>query len=226
MPASVLGPLIFDERATERRAGLGNGSLRLGKSQVSSRAGLWVFAPSRSWSAPLPGVASTLVPAQGMVIGNLDQSDSNAVGVLDPHLDQPPWLQLGRLCDGHVGRRESTVLSGRITDLQPHRQPLRALLSLTRYLEQPVPQEEDDPRLLRWAEFAVYRQPEDVAVERLGPPRIRRSQQDTAAQNLHGAIVVSRTGRGGGPECAHSGTLEPATPGSSVRSGREPTGSR
>jgi hypothetical protein len=144
-----------------------------------------------------------------MVVGNLDQSDSNAVGVLDPHLDQAPWLQLGRLCDGHVGRRKSMVLSGRVTDLQPQRQPLGAVLCLTRHLEQPVSQEEDDPRLLRWAELAVHRESEDVAVERLGPPRIRRSQQYTAAQDLHGAIVVQpdrvlcKL-----PKWADSGTLE------------------
>ena len=125
-----------------------------------------------------------------MVVGDLDQDDPNAVGIFDPHLDQPPWLQPGRLCDGHVGRCKSMVLSGRVTDLQPQRQALGALLRLTRYLQQPVPEEEDDPRLLRWAELAEYREPEDVAVERLRPPRIRRSQEDTAAQYLHGAILV------------------------------------
>jgi hypothetical protein len=138
----------------------------------------------------LPGVVLALVPAQGMVVGDFDQNDPNAVGIFDPHLDQAPWLQLGRLCDGHVGCCKSTVLGGRLTDLQPECQALRALLCLTRYLQQPVPEEEDDPRLLRWAELAKDRKPEDVAVERLRPPRIRRSQQDTAAQYLHGAILV------------------------------------
>jgi hypothetical protein len=32
------------------------------------------------------------VTAERVTVGNLDQDDPDAVGVLDPHLDQAPWL--------------------------------------------------------------------------------------------------------------------------------------
>jgi len=42
--------------------------------------------------------------------GNLDQDDLDAIGVLDPHLDQAPRLGCGFPDDGDSGRGQPGVL--------------------------------------------------------------------------------------------------------------------
>src|SRR3954467_1214949 len=110
---------------------------------------------------------SALVAAEGMVVGDFHESDTYAVGIFDPHLDQSPRLSSGRLCDRHAGGRQAIVLRGDVPHLQPERQTHRWLLGLTGDLQQPVSQEEDDPRTLWRAELPVHGEAEDVAVERL-----------------------------------------------------------
>jgi hypothetical protein len=60
--------------------------------------------------------------------GNLDQDDADAVGVLDPHLDQAPRLCCGLPDDGDSGRGQPGVLGADIPYLDPdhHRAPRRA----------------------------------------------------------------------------------------------------
>ena len=138
-----------------------------------------------------PGLGA-LVAAEGMVLGDLDQDDPDAVRVLDPHLDEAPRFQPGRPADRHAGRREAGVLGGDVAHLQPERQAVRVLGRPAGHLQQPVAEEVDDPPLLRRAELAVDGQPEHIAVERPRPLGIGRAQQDAAAQHLHGGILAHR----------------------------------
>jgi len=46
--------------------------------------------------------------------GNLDQDDPDAVGILDPHLDQPPGLGCGFADDRDSGRGQPSVLGADI----------------------------------------------------------------------------------------------------------------
>jgi hypothetical protein len=66
------------------------------------------------------------------VIGrNLDQDDPDAVGVLDPHLDQALGLCYRFLDHRDSGRGRPGMLSVNIPDLDPdHHRALRARLAL------------------------------------------------------------------------------------------------
>src|SRR3954453_10445714 len=81
-------------------------------------------------------VRSACVAAQRMVLGDFHESDSEAVGIFDPHLDQSPGLPSGWLCDRHAGGRKPLVLRGDVPHLHPERQTHRWLLGLTGDLEQ------------------------------------------------------------------------------------------
>ena len=73
-------------------------------------------------------VRSACVAAKWMVVGDFHESDSHAVGIFDPHLEQSPWLPSGRLCDRHAGGRKPLVLRRDIPHLHPERQTYRWLL--------------------------------------------------------------------------------------------------
>ena len=62
-----------------------------------------------------------------MVGGNLDQNDPDAVGVLDPHLDQAPGLGYWFPHDRDSARGQPGMLGVNIPDLDPdhHRVPGR-----------------------------------------------------------------------------------------------------
>ena len=62
-------------------------------------------------------VGSALVAAEGMVVGDLHDNDSHAVGICDPHLDQAPRLPSGRLCHRHAGGGKPIVLHGDVPHL-------------------------------------------------------------------------------------------------------------
>ncbi len=173
--------------------------------RLRSEADWSLFRFSGAWNTrrrrPVSGssVRSPGVAAEWMVVGDFHESDSHAIGICDPHLDQSPWLPSGRLSNRHAGGRKPLMLRSDIPHVQPERQTHRWRLGLTGDLQQPVSQEEDEPRSLRWAELPVHGEAEDVAVERLGPRRIRRSQQDAAAQHLHAGILAQPTGVRGRP---------------------------
>jgi hypothetical protein len=59
-------------------------------------------------------------------------------------------------------------------------------------LEQPLPEEEHQPGIVRWPELPVDGQAEQVTVEAPAAVQVAGAQQDPAAQNVHAAISASR----------------------------------
>ena len=127
-----------------------------------------------------------------MTGGNLDQDDPDAVGVLDLHLDQAPRLGCRFPHDRDSGRGQPGVLGVNIADLDPdhHRVPGRAG-SVPGDLEQPLPEEEHQPGIIRQAELPVDGQAQHIAVEAAAAVQVTRAQQDPAAQNVHTTISAS-----------------------------------
>src|SRR3954452_15312854 len=60
---------------------------------------------------------STLIAAKGMVLRNLYHGDPDAIRIFDPHLDQAPRFQAGRLDYGHAGAGQPIVLVADVADL-------------------------------------------------------------------------------------------------------------
>ena len=60
-----------------------------------------------------------------MIGGNLDEDDPNAIGILDPHFNQPPGLRYWLPEDTDACRSQPTVLRVNIPHLDPdhHRGP-------------------------------------------------------------------------------------------------------
>jgi rhodanese-related sulfurtransferase len=155
----------------------------------------------RAAPAPAPGdppagptmparPASPLVPAQRVVLRHLDEHDPDAVRIGDPALDQPPRLP-PRLAEDRCTRsRQAVDLRNDVADLEPQRHPAHRAVGAAGHLEQSVPGEEDQSRLLRRAELPVHGQAEDVPVEGLAPHRVGGTEEHSAAQHLHAAIVA------------------------------------
>jgi hypothetical protein len=101
------------------------------------------------------------------VIGrDLDEHDTYAVRIHDPHLDQPPRLRPGFTRDLHSRRHETFVLGSYVTDLQPD--PKRSgwlAVRCTGYLKQSLAKEEDQSWILRRPKLAIDLESEDVPVE-------------------------------------------------------------
>jgi hypothetical protein len=78
--------------------------------------------------------------------GNLGQDDPDAVGILDPRLDQPPRLGRRIALDRDSGRGQPGVLGVHIADLDPdhHRVPGRDGRG-PGDLEQPLAEKEHQP---------------------------------------------------------------------------------
>ena len=128
-----------------------------------------------------------------MVSGNLDQDDPDAVGVLDLHLDQAPWLGYRLPYDRDSGRGQPGVLGVHVADLDPdHHRPSGQAGRVPGDLKQPLPEEEHQPGIVRRAEFPVDGQAEQVTVEAAAAAQVAGAQQDPAAQNVHAAIAASR----------------------------------
>jgi hypothetical protein len=115
---------------------------------------------------------------------NLDQDDLDAIGVLDPHLDQAPRLGYGPPDDGNPGRGQPGVLGVDIPYLHPdhHRLPGRAR-PVPGDLKQAGAKEEHHPGIVRRAELAVDGQAQYVAVEAAATVQVAGPHQDPAAQN-------------------------------------------
>ena len=128
-----------------------------------------------------------------MISRNLGQNDPEAVGVLDLHLDQAPRLGCRFPHDQDPGRGQPDVLGMHITDLDPdhHRAPGR-VGRVPGDLEQPLPEEEHQPGIIRRAELPVDGQAEQVTVEAAAAVQVAGTQQDPAAQYIHATIPASR----------------------------------
>ena len=128
-----------------------------------------------------------------MIGRNLDQDDPDAVGVLDPHLDQAQGLRDWLPHDRNSGCGQPGVLSVNVPYLDPdhHRAPGRAG-RVPGDLEQPLAEVEHQPGILRRPEFPVDGQAEQVTVETAATVQVAGAQQDAAAQNVHATIPASR----------------------------------
>jgi hypothetical protein len=109
--------------------------------------------------------------------GNLDQDDPDAVGVLDPHLDQSPGLCCGCPDDPDCGCGQPAVLGADISYLDPdrHRAP-RSTGPVPGDFEQSLAEEEHHPGIVWRAELAVDGQAQDVAVEAAAAVQVARAQ--------------------------------------------------
>ena len=128
-----------------------------------------------------------------MVGGNLDQDDPDAVGVLDPHLDQAPGLR-SRLPDNRdSGRSQPDMLGVNIPDLDPdqHRAPGRAG-RMPGDLEHPGRGKNSSPGSSGGPNSRQIRQAQQVTVEAAAAVQAAGAQQDPAAQNVHATIPASR----------------------------------
>jgi hypothetical protein len=67
--------------------------------------------------SPVPAARLSLVPAQRVIGGDLYQNDRDAIGVGDPHLDQPPGLHRRLPDHGDSRRGQAAVLGADIPDL-------------------------------------------------------------------------------------------------------------
>jgi hypothetical protein len=120
------------------------------------------------------------------VIGrDLDQDDADAVGVLDPHLDQAPGFRHWLPHDRDSGRGQPGMLGADIADLDPdhHRAPGRAG-RVPGDLKQSLAKVEHQPWIVRRAELPADGQAEQVTVEAAAAVQVAGAQQDPAAQNV------------------------------------------
>jgi hypothetical protein len=106
------------------------------------------------------------VTAERVAGGNLDQDDPDAVGILDPHLDQSPGLGDRFPDDWYSGRGQPGVFRADIPHLDPdHHRTLGRPGRVPGDLEQSLAEEEDRSRMVRGAELPVNGQAQDVTVE-------------------------------------------------------------
>ena len=147
-----------------------------------------------------------------MIGGNLDQDDPDAIGVLDPHLDQSPRLCCGFPDDADSGCDQPGVLGVDIPFLDPdhHRVPGRAG-RVPGNFEQSRAQEEHHSGIVPRAELPVDGQAQDIAVEAAAALQVAGAQEDPAAQNIHATISAPRRVTSEVKQNAHSAALCTAT---------------
>ena len=121
-----------------------------------------------------------------MAGGNLDQDDPDAVGVLDPHLDQSPRFGHGFADDRDSGRSQPGMLLPDLPHLDPdhHRVPWR-ISRVPGDLKQSLAEEKHHPRMVGRAELPADGQTKHVAVEAEAAVQVAGADKDPAAQNVH-----------------------------------------
>jgi hypothetical protein len=123
------------------------------------------------------------------VIGGNLHEDPDAVGALDPHLDQSPGLSRRLPDDLYSGRRQPGMLLADIPHLDPDRQraPWHAGC-VSGELEQSLAEKEIHPRMVLKAIFRVDGQAQDVAVEAEAAVQVAGAHEDPAAKNVLATI--------------------------------------
>ena len=102
-----------------------------------------------------------------MFAGNLDQNNSYAVRILDPHLNQPPGLLLRATHHRHSGSQKPPTLRFDVTHLNPKGQAApRCMSRPATNLEEAAAEKEHKARVIRIAELSIDRQPQRVPVNR------------------------------------------------------------
>jgi len=123
-------------------------------------------------------------------VRDLDENDAYPVRIRDPHLQQTPRLSLWGTHDANAGRLKALVLGAEVPDLNPEGEiASRRRVAGTRDLEKAAAEEEDEPRIVGWAELAIDSETERVPIEASTAIPVGRSQQDTATEDFHTPIM-------------------------------------
>jgi ubiquinone/menaquinone biosynthesis C-methylase UbiE len=126
------------------------------------------------------------VPAERVVGWDFDQDDPDAVGVLDPHLSQPPGLGHRLPQNARAGRGQALMLGVDIPHLEPEPHGVTGAAGrVPGDFQEPRAEKEDHAGIGRRAELPVDRQAQHIPVETLAAAQVGRPQQDPAAQYLH-----------------------------------------
>jgi hypothetical protein len=121
-----------------------------------------------------------------VVVGNLDQNNSYAVRILDPHLHQPPGLLLRATHHRHSRGQQPPTLRFDVTHLNPKGQAVPGCMGRpATNLEEAAAEKEHQARVILVAKLSIDRQPQRVPVESSASLRLRRTQQNAATQYLH-----------------------------------------
>jgi DNA-nicking Smr family endonuclease len=123
-------------------------------------------------------------------VRDLDENDAHAVRIRDPHLQQSPRLPLRGPHDVNTFRLKALVLGPEVPDLHPEGEiARRRRVAGSGNLEKAAAEEEDEPRIVGWAELAVDSETERVPIETSTAIPVSRSQQDTATEDFHTPIM-------------------------------------
>ncbi len=127
-----------------------------------------------------------------MIAGDFNENDPDTVGVLDPHLGQPPGLRYRLTQNANASRSQPLTLGVHVPHLQPdhHRVP-RSAGPVPGDLEEPWAEKEHQSRIGRRTELPVDRQTQHIPVEMMGSAQVGGAQQDPAAQYLYTAILAA-----------------------------------
>jgi hypothetical protein len=102
-----------------------------------------------------------------MVCGDLDENDWYPVGILEPHLDQSPGLDLWFPQHLDSSCRLPFILSADVADLEPeHQRVAGGWGTVAGYLQKARAEKEHHSRIVRRAELPVDRQAQHVTVKR------------------------------------------------------------
>ena len=132
----------------------------------------------------------SLITAQRVIGGHLDQDNLQAVGILDPHLGQAPWLYPGLAQNSHACGAEPLMLRLHVPHLEPdHHRLLRSGSPVPGDFQQPSAQEEHRRRVSGGTELPVDGQAQHIAVELPAPAKVGRAEQNPAAEYIHPASL-------------------------------------
>ena len=125
-----------------------------------------------------------------MFLWDFDHHDTNTVRVRDPKLHESPclspWFAENRYAEIH----QASMLCVHISDLHPQSDALsRRIHRPPTDFEKTVAQEEHQARCLRAAELPVDGETQRVSVEPMAAGGVCGTQKNSAAENLHTAIL-------------------------------------
>jgi hypothetical protein len=124
--------------------------------------------------------------------GDLDEHDTDPIGIFDPHLNQTPRLGAWLLDHADADRGQPLMLSVDIPDLDPdHQRCSRRLGRTPGHLKKARAEEEHQPRAGWGTELTVDRQAEHVTVEPVAPVKVCWAQKDSATQDVHRKILTT-----------------------------------
>ncbi len=85
-----------------------------------------------------------------MISRDFNEDDPDAIGVLDPHLGQSPWLGYWLTQNASTSRSQPLMLSVNVSNLQPDHHRLPAGTGrVPGYLQEPGSEKEDHARIGR-----------------------------------------------------------------------------